>query len=110
MALRNAFADLVTEPIALRLNQIGQVLAPLGSAIDKASASIRVNVTSTIATITTVGTVTNVTNLPTLANVTTCATVSTLSNQTNVGGFAATSLVADSMNTRWASVVRGRIT
>ena len=107
MALRNAFADLVTEPLALRLNQIGQVLAPLGLAIDKATSSIRVVITSGS---------TAVSSLPTLANVTTVATCSTvtscttLANQTNIGGFAATSIVADSMNTRWATCVRGRIT
>jgi hypothetical protein len=110
MALKNAFAALVTEPIALRLNQIGTILMPLGLAIDKASSSIRVNVTAAIASIGTVTSVTGVTTVTTVATCSTVTTCSTLTNQTNIGGQPAIGIVADSMNTRWASSLRGRIT
>jgi hypothetical protein len=83
---------------------------PLGLAIDKAASSIRVNVTSAIASVTAVGTVTTVTTCSTVTTVTGVTTVSTLANQTNIGGFAATSIVGDSMNTRWATAIRDRIT
>ncbi len=93
MSLRNAFADLVTEPIALRLNQIVATLSHFGLALDRVSNVFRTTLVS--------GTVTTVT---------TVTTVATLTNQSSIGGSSAQTLVADSMATRWATCVRGRIT
>jgi uncharacterized membrane protein (DUF441 family) len=90
MSLRNAFSELVTEPIALRLNQIVATLSHFGLALDRVSNVFRTSVVS--------GTVTTVT------------TVATLTNQSSIGGASAQTLVADSMATRWATCVRGRIT
>ena len=95
--LRNAFGNLPTEGIALRLNQIAGNLAPLGLAFDPSTGLLRCTIAS--------GSVT-VSSLPTLATVTTVATVT---NQTNIGGQSASSMVVDSTNTAWASSVRGRI-
>ncbi|AEC52968.1 hypothetical protein SCRM01_021 [Synechococcus phage S-CRM01] len=97
MALRNAFGNLTTEGISLRLNQIAGNLAPLGLAFDPSTGLLRCTVIS--------GTVA-VSTLPTLGTVT---TVTTLSNQTNIGNISASSMVIDSMNTAWASNVRSRI-
>lgn len=104
MALRNAFAALVTEPIAYRLNQIVSVLTPLALTIERSTGTLRANIISAIPTVNTVTTV---------STVTTCSTVTTtgtLTNQTNIGGLPATLMVLDSMATRWASSLRGRIT
>jgi hypothetical protein len=100
MALRNAFENLTTEGISLRLNQIAGNIAPLGLAFDPSTGLLRCTVVS--------GTI-GVNSLPTLATVTTVTTVTTLTNQTNVGGISATSMVIDSMNMNWASNVRSRI-
>lgn len=104
MALRNAFADLVTEPIAQRLNQLVNILAPFGLALDRATGGIRVFISGAVASVTAVGTVTTVTT------VTTTTTVGTVTNQANLGGLPANTLVLDSMAMRWATSVRDRIT
>lgn len=93
MTTRNAFADLVTEPIALRLNQILATVMPFGQVLDRFSSQIRVSAS--------VGTV------PT---VTTVTTVTTVGGLTNFGNTTATNLALDTMATRWATCVRPRIT
>lgn len=100
MGLRNAFADLVTEPIARRLNIIVGILAPLGLVVDKTNSTLRLGSVN-------VGTVTT---LPTVTAVTTVTTVTSVTNIGNIGGSPASNMVSDSMATRWATSIRPRIT
>lgn len=81
MSLRNAFADLVTQPIAERLNQVIGTLSQLSVCLDRSAGRVRASVN----------------------------TVDTVSNQTSLGGINASSMVPDSLATRWATSIRGRI-
>ncbi|MCP9915245.1 hypothetical protein [Cyanobium sp. ATX 6F1] len=109
--LRNAFSNLVSEGLALRLNQVASVLADLSMTFDTAGAKLRVSLTGeTLPTVTTVGTVSAVT---TVATVTTCSTVTTVGAVTNlasIGGVNAAGMVLESMETSWSTSIRGRIT
>ncbi|WP_198949817.1 hypothetical protein [Synechococcus sp. 1G10] len=109
--LRNAFANLVSEGLALRLNQVASVLADLSMTFDTAGAKLRVSlIGETLPTVTTVGTVTTVS---TVTAVTTCSTVTTVGSVTNlgsIGGVSAAGMVLESMETSWASSIRGRVT
>lgn len=100
MTLRNAFDNLATESNIVRLNYIVGALKNFVTAVDPVTGQVRTQVLNSI----TVGT------LPTLGAVTTVTTVSTVTNMSQLGGLGANSLVVDSMNNRWAAVVRGRIT
>jgi len=103
--LRNAFANLITEGIGLRLNYIAAAIADLVMAIDVANAKLRISLSGeTLPTVTTVATCTAVT---TVTTVTTCSTVT---NVASLGGVAANAMVQESMETSWSTCIRGRIT
>lgn len=83
-----------------QLVSIAASVKPLRLIVDPATQQVRVQVLNSV----TIGT------LPTLGTVTTVTTVATLTNQAQLGGASAATLVADSINTRWATTVRSRIT
>lgn len=84
MALRNAFADLVTEPIARRLNQIVSILNTAALAVDRPNASMRMSVVG--------------------------GTLNTAINLAQMGTTPIQALPVDMMAAKWALTVRQRIT
>lgn len=92
-----------------QLRAIAASVKPFNFVVDPTTQQVRVQVLNSI-TIGTLPTLANLTTLGTVTNPVPVGTVATLTNQTQLGGLSAAGLVADSINTRWATTVPARIT